>query len=215
MVIKKNKSPKKYRMQRILNIGNDKHVTDINYKIEPRMKLIPERIFDKGILKQVNYYNMYNDENKLVDKNLILRVRMFYERDSNGNAVSRTTYREYVLNNNNPNILEFGITKVTIKRYDTLASIKEGIRRRSNIYDFSYGMMATLPSSVRIKVAEYLEAYRIKFINLGLPINLGEIKDLDPWFGTADGATKLEIFKRHVATPISDVIPPIGGQNEF
>lgn len=98
---------------------------DIDYKIEPRPNLHPQRQFVQGELQTVYWYN--NEFHDL----LVIRVDIEYTRDAYGFALERETVRTWFDFNGN----EMPFKKVTKKEYSPIEMIKEGKKRRGNIVD--------------------------------------------------------------------------------
>lgn len=94
-----------------------------NYVLGLNTKLFPVRTFVQGELQAVDWYS------DIEKKDLVLKVRIEYTRDPLGFALTRTTTRTWLREDGT----EHEWTKISIKEYDMLAQINEGIRRRGNI----------------------------------------------------------------------------------
>jgi hypothetical protein len=107
--------------------GGGKHFHNINYNTELSQSIFPKRVFTKGELTSVVWYSDQLLTNKLLD------VTMVYVRDAMGFAVSRTTTRKWVREDESFHPL----FKITTKSYtiNPIDQILEGKRRRSNIVD--------------------------------------------------------------------------------
>lgn len=113
--------------------AKNKHFHNIDYRIELKQALIPER--EKGTVKgevqEVFWYKDMDVSNpaKPVPINPVLRTNVSYVRDASGFALYRTTTRTYYNRDGseNPDV------KTTIKYYhvNTQDMIDEGIKRRS------------------------------------------------------------------------------------
>ena len=90
---------KEYKLQQY--ISTDKDVRIINYKTELLARLKKKLQFVRGVLERVDYYSHDaepDDKGNFKDEDRVLQVNMYYKRDSLGKALSRTTIRQYVLN---------------------------------------------------------------------------------------------------------------------
>lgn len=147
-------SPKpQYLLQYLANTYKD--INTINYKTELNKRLHKERLFEKGELIQVNYFDYKLEPEEvdgettynLVKTDLVVKVDISYKRDANGNALSRTTVRTYT------QLLDptsFGSNfKETTKLYDVNQSYIESKRRRTNVID---GILSKLNSYVSLDV---------------------------------------------------------------
>lgn len=98
----------------------------LDYKTGLNTRLHPDFTFDTGRLVMVKYFKNFDGT---VFSDLILQVEISYTDDANGNAKMRTTTRKWSMDND-----EFGPhVKVTDKFYDSRASSREGVTRRTNI----------------------------------------------------------------------------------
>lgn len=94
-----------------------------NYVLGLNTKLFPVRTFVKGELRSVYWYS------DIEKKDLVLKVEVEYTRDLLGFAKTRKTVRTWLREDGT----EHESTKISIKEYDPLAQIDEGVRRRGNI----------------------------------------------------------------------------------
>ena len=197
---------KYYKLQNYLL--NYKDVVTINYKTELNTRLRRKNTFVRGVLTEVIYYSGLEivDGEEVFDDE-ILKVRMHYNRDEKGNVISRTTVRSYVYSYKE----EYGEDiKVTHKHYNEIESLNEGIRRRTNVYLEIYKMLKNLDTSrpdlimFRDKVLNYFELHKASYINLGLPIDMQEVKNLDVLFETEKGKQALAFTKGMMAMPVSE-----------
>ena len=148
------------RIQYILQAlaRTDKLVTSINYKTEITKSLKKTSYFTKGVLTRVDYYREILD-----DTELVLRVDMFYKRNTMGNAISRTTVRRYVQVPYNNEPVQFGDDiKITVKEYNPLESSLEGTRRRKNIINTILSNIEYFQESQQ----GYLDLYRLVQSNM-------------------------------------------------
>lgn len=107
---------------------------NINYKtgLKKDVNLFADRVFYKGELQQVIYYQAYDDQTKVFSIPVI-KVTITYSRGANGIITDqgRTTLREYY--STTGNIGRHNSTHV--KYYDGAEKIKEIKRRRQNLID--------------------------------------------------------------------------------
>ncbi len=103
---------------------DEKHFHEIDYKKELTINLYPKRYFSFGELDKVEWFS----DNMLTDK--ILIVDILYNRDSLGFAISRTTTRTYINEDESLN----SDVKMTIKDYtiNPQDQLDEIIRKRNN-----------------------------------------------------------------------------------
>ena len=94
-----------------------------NYVLGLNTKLFPVRTFIQGELQSTYWYS------DIEKKDLVLKVESVYSRDQLGFAVTRRTVRTWIREDGS----EHEWTKISIKEYDMLAQIDEGVRRRGNI----------------------------------------------------------------------------------
>jgi len=88
-----------------------------------QIKLYPDRIFDQGLLTNVNWYS------DSANTDLVLKVDIVYTIDSLDFITDRVTTRTWI----NEDDTEHEDTKVTYKIYTERESIDIGVRRRCNI----------------------------------------------------------------------------------
>jgi hypothetical protein len=155
-----------------------------NYVLGLNTKLFPVRTFIKGELQSTYWYG---DE---AHKDLVLKVEVIYTRDQLGFATRRITTRTWLREDGT----EHEDKKLSIKTYDSLAQIKEGIKRRGNIVDGLQipvlGLMMQVvdnmtSSEILILGREFLKQHQTSFIAFVNESNHSVIYDMldaqDEW----------------------------------
>ena len=142
----------------------------VDYKVQTRTNLFPQRTFVQGELQRVDWHS--NEEKT----DLVLRTDISYNRDTFGFATDRTTTRTWYDYDDNP----MPIQKVTTKLYSLMDTIKEGKTRRGNIVDgvqlpvfgflqeaandptaaASYGLN---PATVLLVGREFMDRFEVEF----------------------------------------------------
>ena len=119
-------NPRHCKLYRFMDISSSKEYDaprGHNYVLGLNTKLFPVRTFVQGELQSVYWYS------DIEKKDLVLKVEATYNRDLLGFALTRQTIRTWLREDGT----EHGWVKISIKEYDMLAQINEGVRRRGNI----------------------------------------------------------------------------------
>lgn len=193
----------------------NKDYRDIDYTIEPRPNLVPDRYFVQGELQRVTWYS---DSSKNLK---VLETIIEYTRDGFGFAASRTTTRSWFdyMGMALPDI------KVTNKTYSTLDMIKEGKARRGNIVDgvqipvFSFLQEAAIvdgatyglnPQTVLLVGREFMDRFEVEFAKF--IDNSSSITDLaDPNFNRKTVVVEFEKAATSTDTWLNYTPAALGG----
>lgn len=126
LIVEDELNPRYCKLFRFMDItsGNEYEAPrGHNYVLGLNTKLFPVRVFVQGELQSTYWYSDIEKED------LVLKVEVEYTRDGLGFAKTRKTVRTWIREDGT----EHEWVKTSIKEYDMLAQINEGIRRRGNI----------------------------------------------------------------------------------
>lgn len=166
-----------YILQYLAKTNDD--VIKINYKTGLIHSLYRENEFDKGVLLGVKYYNVERGEDgEIIRKQLVLRVKYYYTRDSKGNVISRESIRQYIQSKMKYEDKDiYGEHyKHNVKYYDNFESILEGKRRRRNVIDKIFYSIEALSDQIDGDVVTLYEEC-VLLVGRYIDINSNDLKD--------------------------------------
>jgi hypothetical protein len=119
-----------------------KQINEIDYTsvIEVMEHLQRKDTFTKGHLTKVEYFETFNKVTN-VGTNKVLQVDMVYTLDASAQTDYRTTTRKWYLRDNTT----IGVETVSVKYYNYVEGVKEGVHRRANILD---GLKVSVPGLI-------------------------------------------------------------------
>mgnify|MGYP003113399262 CR=1 FL=1 len=168
---------KLYRFMDVTNCNEYDAPRQHNYVLGLNTKLFPKRKFVQGELQTIHWYSDIEKED------LVLKVIIEYTRDGLGFATTRKTTRTWIREDGS----EHEWTKVSIKEYDMLAQINEGVRRRGNIVKGIQMpvlgmMMQTIQDKSSTEVIlmgrDFLKKYQSDFVAFQNDSNAGIITEI-------------------------------------
>lgn len=197
-------NPKIYRIYD--NLQDDQDFRDLDYTIK---NLHPMRFFNQGELNNVKWY-----EDQTLNS-LVLDVDISYVRDPFGFAISRSTKRVWINEDNTENEL----TKETNKTYSPLEMIVEGKKRRQNIVDgiqlptmsFMIETMTNTSNTVVLLMGrDFLDRFETEFSRFVK--NSSSVTDFnDPNFGKKNVIVALENAETTTDTWLANKPQSLGG----
>jgi hypothetical protein len=177
---------------------------DLDYKKGLTVRLHPKNTFVKGELTKKEFYETasVNIDGSINFSNLILKEENVFHRDLAGFAVCRQKTITWILENeqDGPDV------KTTMKYYDGVDKMQEGVRRRGNLIDALImeiaGMLIYFKTAQRI--AETSDpSYQLTSIELDTEIQKG--RDLLTHYASGFGAFVSHSDKQIVTDLANDV----------